>query len=150
MASHRVNQDVPDSILLKRFISIMVAVCWVSACAAKQEIEPLATDLYAQQEFNQFLPPSPFVSDGCSCWPDYTWVECCVVHDLAYWMGGTRQERLTADLVLKTCVQEQGYPLTAGLMYYGVRIGGVWWLPTPFRWGFGWAYPTTGPPGTAY
>jgi len=27
-------------------------------------------------------PPHKFKSDGCSCWPDGNWVECCVEHDL--------------------------------------------------------------------
>ena len=132
---------------LKRIIAIIWVLGLASACTAPADIDRLASALYAQQEFESLLPPSPFTSDGCSCWPDYNWVECCVAHDLTYWIGGSRQERLAADLALKACIRDKGYPLMAGLMYHGVRIGGVWWLPTPFRWGFGWAYPTKGPPG---
>ena len=31
------------------------------------------------------VPPAPFHTDGCSAWPDATWVACCVEHDVAYW-----------------------------------------------------------------
>jgi hypothetical protein len=30
-------------------------------------------------------------------------------------------------------------------MYIGVRIGGHAWLPTPWRWGYGWYWPQSGP-----
>ena len=96
------------------------------------------------------LPPKAFVSDGCSCWPDSDWVECCVQHDLIYWKGGTRLERKEADLKLKECVSKKNNRIIGALMYYGVRMGGVWWLPTPFRWGFGWKYPQSGPPDIPY
>jgi hypothetical protein len=95
-------------------------------------------------------PPGTFTSDGCSCWPDGNWVVCCVQHDLAYWVGGTRDERRAADRALEACVSKAGHPVVARMMYYGSQLGGVWWLPTPFRWGFGWPYPQTGPPGKSY
>jgi hypothetical protein len=65
-------------------------------------------------------------------------------------MGGTREQRERADLELRECVAEKGHPVVAWMMYHGVRAGGVWWLPTPFRWGFGWDYPESGPPGKPY
>lgn len=86
-------------------------------------------------------PPKPFKSDGCSMWPDGTWRECCVEHDRAYWMGGTVAERKQADVLLKKCVSAKGSSAMGFLMYAGVRAGGVPWLPTPWRWGFGWPWP---------
>lgn len=89
----------------------------------------------------------PFVSDGCSAFPDGTigqkelWLGCCAVHDLAYWKGGTRQQREQADQALKTCVSAVGEPEVALLMLTGVRVGGSPYLPTDFRWGYGWSYP---------
>jgi hypothetical protein len=89
----------------------------------------------------------PFVSDGCSSFPDGTprnqtlWLNCCVRHDLAYWKGGTYQERLGADLALEHCVAQAGEPDIAKLMLQGVRAGGSPLLPTPFRWGYGWSFP---------
>lgn len=89
----------------------------------------------------------PFESDGCSSFPDGTyydeslWYECCKAHDYAYWRGGTYDERVQADEDLRACVAELGQPEVAFIMLVGVRIGGVPWIPTEFRWGYGWSYP---------
>ena len=90
---------------------------------------------------------SPFTSDGCSAFPDGTanqqtlWLPCCTAHDFAYWRGGTYQQRLSADLQLRECVSRVGEPEIAALMLAGVRVGGSPWLPTRFRWGYGWPWP---------
>jgi len=88
-----------------------------------------------------------FTTDGCSLFPNRSfdskkdWCDCCVVHDLAYWRGGTPDERLAADQKLKACVEERtASPLLAALMYAGVRIGGTPHLNTSFRWGYGWSF----------
>lgn len=89
----------------------------------------------------------PFKSDGCSSFPDGTieqknlWLKCCIEHDKTYWAGGTYEERKTADEVLNKCVEDVGEPEVAQLMLAGVRVGGTPYLPTPFRWGYGWPYP---------
>ena len=50
-------------------------------------------------------PTKPFVTDGCSGWLDREWdLECCVSHDIAYWCGGTREQRKQADVDLGECV----------------------------------------------
>ena len=87
-----------------------------------------------------------FTSDGCSAFPDGTredkdlWHSCCVLHDLAYWKGGNSDERKAADIALKECVESVGKPDIAKLMLAGVRVGGTPWLPTQFRWAYGWPY----------
>lgn len=89
----------------------------------------------------------PFATEGCSLFPDGTkehatlWRLCCIIHDVAYWRGGTYDERLEADRALQRCVEERGESEIAKLMYSGVRAGGTPYSPTPFRWGFGWPYP---------
>ena len=89
---------------------------------------------------------TPFVTDGCSWFPDGTceqeelWRQCCVSHDRTYWVGGTRAERMAADQLLEKCVAATGQPKTAFLMRVGVWFGGSPYLPTSFRWGFGWPY----------
>ncbi len=89
----------------------------------------------------------PFTSDGCSAFPDGTieqkelWLECCTAHDLAYWKGGTRQQRRDADLELGNCVSSVGEETIALVMLAGVRVGGSPFFPTKFRWGYGWSYP---------
>lgn len=85
-----------------------------------------------------------FTADGCSRVPDGTlteprlWRHCCIEHDLSYWAGGTRDERRQADLELRACVAATGHPDTAELMFAGVRVGGTPFVPTSFRWGYGW------------
>lgn len=88
----------------------------------------------------------PFTSDGCSAFPDGTfeqndlWLKCCTEHDIAYWKGGTYQQRKLADESLKQCVANVGKPAIAQLMLAGVRVGGTPYLPFTFRWGYGWSY----------
>jgi len=89
----------------------------------------------------------PFTSDGCSAFPDGTlqqnelWLACCVAHDKAYWLGGTYAERQQADTELHECVAKVGEPEIAAIMLAGVRVGGTPYLPTKFRWGYGWPWP---------
>jgi len=88
----------------------------------------------------------PFMSDGCSSFPDGTiehntlWLDCCVEHDKAYWAGGTCKDREIADKALKECVATVGEPQIAEIMLAGVRVGGSPYFPTRFRWGYGWPY----------
>jgi hypothetical protein len=90
---------------------------------------------------------SGFTSDGCSLFPDGTiserrkWCECRFEHDIAYWKGGTEQERMEADAALRDCVRERtGDKRLAETMYLGVRAGGHPAFPTWYRWGYGWGY----------
>lgn len=88
-----------------------------------------------------------FTSDGCSLFPDGTisdrakWCACCLQHDIAYWRGGTEDERRKADEELRTCVLERtGDKALAETMYLGVRAGGHPVFPAWYRWGYGWTY----------
>jgi hypothetical protein len=90
---------------------------------------------------------TPFTTDGCSSFPDgtvnqqYLWLDCCIKHDLAYWVGGSYDERRQADLSLESCVAKVGEPEIAQIMLAGVRVGGSPYFPTSYRWGYGWPYP---------
>lgn len=92
-------------------------------------------------------PLNPFTTDGCSAFPDGTWedrklfLNCCTLHDFAYWQGGTVDQRLNADYQFSQCISNIGQPELAQLMLIGVRVGGSPYWPTPFRWGYGWPYP---------
>ena len=84
--------------------------------------------------------PANFVSDGCSQFPDGDYTECCVEHDKAYFAGGSWTQRWRADKKLYKCVAAKKgfeYKLIAPVMWAGVRVFGVSFLPTSFRWGFG-------------
>ena len=82
--------------------------------------------------------PLGFKTDGCSMFPDGNYRDCCVAHDVDYYKGG--KGRRASDKRLYRCVKsKKGWQnkFIAPLMYIGVRVGGVSFLPTPFRWGFG-------------
>jgi hypothetical protein len=105
----------------------------------------VSTTLWSNTQSETVL--KPFTTDGCSSFPDGTlsqrelWLGCCQRHDKAYWKGGTKSERKTADIELKQCVTKVGKPEIAKLMLAGVRVGGSPYWPTSFRWGYGWNYP---------
>lgn len=116
--------------MLYRFNQLLVAVCAMLLLSCAQ------ADTLA-----------PFTSDGCSAFPNGTfeqrelWLTCCQKHDFDYWKGGTFDERLASDKALRVCVAKVGQPQIALLMLAGVRVGGTPYLPTQFRWGYGWPYP---------
>lgn len=64
------------------------------------------------------------------------WEGCCDIHDQPYASGGSAKARMIADIALLRCVALSGHPYWAIAMFVAVRIGGVPWLPTPWRWGF--------------
>ena len=93
----------------------------------------------------KYMELSDFTSDECSLFIDGTfkdpelWKECCLKHDIAYWQGGTEEDRLQADLTFKACVEKKtGDSTLANLMYDAVRVGGEPYFPTWYRWGYGW------------
>ncbi len=90
---------------------------------------------------------APFTSDGCTLFPDGSfkdrdkWCDCCQDHDLAYWQGGSAEDRDQADVNLRDCVLARTDDTQlAETMYLGTRIGGHPAFPTWYRWGYGWAY----------
>jgi hypothetical protein len=101
------------------------------------------------QQLSKREIPADFKSDNCTAFPDGSYADCCVEHDKDYYFGGSLQERRASDKRLKECVASKGRgwkrKLLANAMYIGVRIGGVHFLPTPFRWGFGNKWPRKEP-----
>lgn len=88
-----------------------------------------------------------FESDGCTLFPDSSlilekeWSVCCFEHDIAYWKGGTEDERLKADEALRDCVKDKtGDKNLANVIYQGVRSGGSPYFYNWYRWGYGWGY----------
>ncbi len=104
---------------------------------------------FSTQVTGQVLPvrdmPSEFKTDGCSWFPDGNYRDCCVEHDKSYYFGGPLKERKKADKILYDCVKSKKGKIFASAMWIGVRIGGVSFLPTPFRWGFGNKWPAKEP-----
>lgn len=92
-----------------------------------------------------------FVTDGCSggltrLWKklrgiDPPWNDLCKEHDRDYWQGGTVEQRRESDRRLMSGVVDNGHPIWAFFMWCCVRVGGVPWLPTSWRWGYGYRWP---------
>ena len=115
---------------MKYFALVLIFI----SCVARSEEMPLTQNWL-----------NPFTSDGCSNFPngipyfnENKWRNCCVEHDVAYWQGGTFQQREVADERLRQCVAASGEPEIAEAMYLGVRLGGHVSLPTSWHWGYGW------------
>jgi hypothetical protein len=85
-------------------------------------------------------PPSACRVDGCTLAPNLDFVDCCNAHDESYWLGGPSARRLDTDRTLRECITQHGHPGLSNVYYVGVRLAGPAWLPTPWRWGFGWPY----------
>lgn len=85
-------------------------------------------------------PPLPFTDDGCSCSPDLNFRQCCYDHDRAYYHGGSKEQRQRADEKFRQCIRDKDHSILDDVYYIGVRIGAVPWLPTPWRWGFGYPF----------
>jgi len=86
------------------------------------------------------LLPDGTQSDGCTLIGGDDFKSCCVAHDRDYFLGGSIKQRRASDKRLYECVLEKktlGANLAAPFIWLGVRIGGLPFLPTPFRWGFG-------------
>ena len=85
----------------------------------------------------------PFESDGCSAFPDgpigdnELWMSCCIEHDLSYWLGGTKKQRLQSDQRLRECVADIGKPEIGAIMLAGVQVGGSPYFPTKYCWAYG-------------
>ena len=139
---------------LRRSIVVLLGGALCSACMPRvSTLEPYRhdpTEAYRlQQRANDVcrsrrggaLPPHPFTTDGCSLWPDGSWVSCCLEHDIAYWCGGSAAERERADDAFEHCVAANGSQGMGVVMVLGVRAGGFPWYPWPFRWGYGWDWP---------
>jgi hypothetical protein len=93
------------------------------------------------------------------------WLHCCVIHDVTYFGGGERERRIKADKELNKCVKEaSGRTLVdiinidkdlsdvdkksglnkienplGDMMEKGVFVGGSAFLPTSWRWAYGWS-----------
>lgn len=97
------------------------------------------------QTANGRVMPADFRSDNCTLFPNGNYADCCVEHDKDYYFGGSLKERRASDKRLRDCVKSKGKGwkrnFLANVMYIGVRIGGVSFLPTRFRWGFGAPWP---------
>ena len=126
-AEHRRRAEIMNS--LRRSLSSLVLLAMLGS----------STIGTAQVGANETLPDGK-KSDGCTLIPDGHIRPCCLIHDQDYFRGGTRSERREADKKLFDCVRETKgvqHRIFAPFVWLGVRVGGVPFLSTSFRWGFG-------------
>jgi len=84
----------------------------------------------------QIEPWKDEFSDGCSG-PNVEWLtrwfhsifepdrQCCVAHDKAYYYGGSRKDRLSADQQFQQCLMEHGMNRADAYLYFrAVRLFG--------------------------
>ncbi len=119
--------------------SALIVLLSCSVFSQKSEPPPVVNDAVSNP-VSQREVPARFRSDGCTMFPDGNYRECCVSHDEDYYFGGSGKERWRSDKRLYKCVKaKRGWQnkIAAPVMWIGVRVGGVSFLPTPFRWGFG-------------
>ncbi len=128
---------------LKGALGVLL-LCALSSCAAVAHVVP----------FVPLPPPGPHLaawtdamSDGCSA-PKLAGVRvvaftpaetaCCVVHDKAYYYGGTATARLAADRALRACFVRAGSgTIRSEKAFLAVRAaGGPEWMQ-PYSWDFG-------------
>jgi len=118
-------------VLLRR--SIPAFICFLFLAFAT------AGPAFGQKADDDLLPDGS-KSDGCTLIGGNGFKACCVAHDRDYFLGGSWKDRFESDKRLYECVRKKksfGAKLVAPFIWLGVRIGGVPFLSTPFRWGFG-------------
>jgi len=110
----------------------------------KRNVLELAAEEYCKEKRTTLESPQAsvrpdylFTTDGCTHWFDNSWTACCVAHDIAYWCGGGEEDRKEADRLLRQCANQKR-PFLGDFLYASVRVWGSPWLPTPWRWGYGW------------
>lgn len=85
-----------------------------------------------------------FQTDYCTYFPEGTlrnpglWQQCCFDHDLRYWFGGTKNDRLKADLKLRECVEKKAGSFMGHMMFFGIRAGRFSPLKHKYKWSWGW------------
>lgn len=87
----------------------------------------------------------PLETDFCTNFSEGTrenreqWKHCCLIHDMYFWAGGAKDDRLNADLELKACIAETGAQRIAELIFHSVRLGS--YSPIKYskkKWNHGW------------
>jgi hypothetical protein len=123
---------------MKKIITIIIilsAIIFLFLVLERHRVPKTTDEMIVEAEnFGQVqgkeIPPRPFVFDGCTLFLDgfldSSFLSACLEHDIAYYYGGSKEERLMADRVFKEAIGQSG---KAGMvfkypMYWGVRLLG--------------------------
>lgn len=81
------------------------------------------------------------MTDGCTFFPEGSLERCCAEYGKLYWQGGSQQQRSIADVKLRECILDvTNNKIITFAIYGGSRIGGIPFIATPWRWGYGWDF----------
>lgn len=145
------NNHRPIFLSLLRYV-LIIAVGYLLLFAADVITAPTTTPAetarahaYAKERGKE-LPPIAFYQDGCTAFPDWlpghNFYEACLNHDIAYWLGGSEEERTLVNRALAEQVRPLGPlgPFLAPIMYTAVQYGGNSWISHELgsEWGYGW------------
>jgi len=143
-----------DGHVLRTYYSIPSGLIILEIIHEKITDEEELVQLYKELITYKLVPKS----DGCSGYMSATWKKltgslppwegACVVHDILYYIGGTKIDRQNADRLLKARMLSSGaceqlVSLTILLIkLFGhpknpVNFGGLPWAPMPHQWYFG-------------
>jgi hypothetical protein len=140
--------------LVRLFVLFWLWLCAAACTPVRSSLPPpyfVDGVAYDAEQMDQFanqackvssggtLPPNKFTTDGCSAWPDASWVQCCLKHDVAYWCGAAARKE--ADQAFRACVRDASSSRNSRVMYTGVRLGGGRLSPFPWRFGYGHPWP---------
>lgn len=75
------------------------------------------------------LPPTSWRGDdGCTAVPDMIFYPCCRQHDWLYVRGGTEEDRLRADRLLRDCMKRRAKETKNPV------FRALWWMPMRHVW----------------
>ncbi len=94
--------------------------------------------LISLRAFSFDIPIKEFETDFCTMFPDgnENRKECCIEHDIYYWLAGHKSLMDKSDLRLRSCVRTSGSWVIADIMYYGVRAGHYSPIQNKYKWGW--------------
>ncbi len=135
-----------------RFVEIFIVFLVILGVTFERLTLPETTDTMHTQaleygeKHGKVVPPQPFVYDGCTFFFDTLmgsdFNEACFKHDIAYWYGGSKEERVRVDKEFRDAVHEGGMMGVAlqHPVYATVRIFGdsILTKTVNANWGFGW------------
>jgi len=124
-------------LLITTLVVLLGFAIWVDQSYQPEKIDEIRAIVGEAASTTNF---AEFNTDGCTLWVDdfldHSFTRICVEHDLAYWRGGSLEEKEKSDLMLRDKINGI-LPYMGDVMYQGVRLFGHPILPTPWRWGYG-------------
>lgn len=78
--------------------------------------------------FDKYTVPENFESDGCSLWPDGSWIDCCRLHDyLRSVMDKLQLSMGQTDEIFLQCMVATDHTWMGILMFTGLTLfGGIY------------------------